>query len=108
MDRRNKYNYSKSSNQEEQPQPLKKVAVLKYDDGDVAPILVAKGQGTIAEKILEEGEKHDIPVYKDKKLVTLLNELEIGEQIPEALYNVVAEVLLFVSDIDELYKKHKM
>lgn len=85
----------------------KRVAAISYDEGMVAPVVIAKGQGRVADNILEEAKKHDIPVYKDKKLATLLTELEIGEQIPEALYDVVAQILVFVSDIDERYGKVK-
>ncbi len=85
----------------------KKVAAISYQGDMAAPKVIASGSGHVADNILEEAAKHDIPVYKDKKLATLLTELEVGEQIPEALYNVVAEILVFVSDLDELYQKAK-
>lgn len=87
-----------------QNQP-KKAAALSYKEGMNAPKVIAAGKGYVAENILEEGKRHDVPVYKDNKLATLLTELEVGEQIPEALYDVVAQVLVFVSDMDELYGK---
>lgn len=83
----------------------KKAAAISYDPSKGAPVIVAEGRGYIAEKILEEAEKNNIPVYKDSKLATLLTELEAGTQIPEALYDVMAQVLIFVSDMDELYEK---
>ena len=86
---------------------LKKATALSYVDGMEAPTIVASGKGYVAENIIEEAKKHDVPVYKDDKLATLLTELEIGEQIPEALYDVVAQILVFVSDVDELYRKTK-
>lgn len=85
----------------------KKVAALSYKEGMKAPTVIAKGSGFVAENILKEGRKQDIPVYKDETLAKLLNEIEVGEYIPEALYEVVAQVLVFVSDMDELYEKVK-
>ena len=83
----------------------KKAVALAYQKGMKAPEIIASGKGHVAENMLEEAKKHEIPVYKDDKLATILTELEIGEQIPEALYDAVAQVLVFVSDLDELYQR---
>jgi flagellar biosynthesis protein len=81
-------------------------AALGYDNNsDSAPKLLAKGRGHIADKIIEVAEEHDTPVYKDERLSRQLQHLEIGETIPEDLYNVVAEVLVFISKMDARYKK---
>jgi flagellar biosynthesis protein len=81
-------------------------AALGYDnDKDSAPKLLAKGQGYIADKIIEVAEENETPVYKDERLSRQLQHLEIGETIPEDLYNVVAEVLVFISKMDARYKK---
>lgn len=85
----------------------KKVAVLSYKEHMGAPEVVAKGKGHVAENILEEATKHQIPVYEDPKLATLLTELEIGQQIPGELYDIVAQILVFVGDVDTLYAKTK-
>lgn len=84
---------------------MKKAAAVTYQKGMQAPVVTAKGQGYVAENIIEEAMKSHKPVYEDKELVTLLTELEVGEQIPEALYELVAEVLVFVTETDELYQK---
>ena len=55
-----------------------------------------------ADKIIEESKKNDIPQYEDEKLATSLSKLEIGENIPPELYEVVAQVLLFVDKMDRL------
>ncbi len=80
----------------------KKVATaLKYNPSeDAAPHVVAKGRGVIAEKIAEKAEESDIAIYKDEKLARQLYNLSIGEEIPPELYNVIAEVLMFISDLD--------
>ena len=85
-----------------------KAAVLKYDPKDVAPKVVAKGAGYVAEKILEKGKAEQIPVYRDPKLADELTKMDLGESIPPELYEVVAQVLLFISDLDkqEAYRNH--
>lgn len=83
----------------------KKAVALTYTGDMPAPQVIAAGKGYVADNLLAEAEKYDIPVYKDDKLATLLTELEVGAYIPEALYEVVAEILVFVSDLDELYGK---
>ena len=84
----------------------KKTAVaLKYDAGDVAPKIVATGTGKLAEKIIEKGKEADGPFYRDDKLAETLSHLEIGDSIPPELYNVVAEILVFVSDMENIRSK---
>ncbi len=75
-----------------------KVVAIKYEPGDVAPKVIAKGQGHLADKILEKGQH--IPVYKDEKLVTELDKVEMGNTIPPELYEAVAQVLVFISNLD--------
>lgn len=86
---------------------IKKAVALSYKEDMVAPTIVASGSGKVAENILTEAKKNQIPVYEDKKLATILTELEIGEAIPQELYEIVAKILLFVGDMDELYAKTK-
>ena len=84
----------------------KRVAAVRYNPQEYkAPIVIAEGKGYVAEKLLDEAHKHNIPVYKDEKLATLLTEIGIGAQIPEELYDIMAQILVFVSDMDELYSK---
>lgn len=80
----------------------KDVAVaLRYDpDKDNAPKVVAKGENKLAESIVEKGKEHKIPIYQDKKLSRQLNKLELDETIPSQLYEAVAQVLVFISEID--------
>lgn len=81
----------------------KTAVALKYDveSGD-APYVIAAGKGAVAERILKEASKLDIPQYEDEKLAKSLSKLEIGENIPPELYEVVAQVLLFVDKMDKL------
>ncbi len=72
-------------------QYMKKGAALTYN-GEI-PVITATARGILVRKLLEIAEKHDIPVYKDKDLVEVLEKLPRGEEIPPELYRGVAEVL---------------
>ncbi|MBB5021703.1 EscU/YscU/HrcU family type III secretion system export apparatus switch protein [Desulfurispira natronophila] len=74
----------------------KKAVALKYKDRDRAPVVTAKGQAKIAEAIIEKANEHDIAIYEDPDLVVALSTLEIDQEIPEELYQAVAEVLAFL------------
>ncbi|MFJ9989668.1 EscU/YscU/HrcU family type III secretion system export apparatus switch protein [Pseudomonas putida] len=67
---------------------------LSYD-GDQAPTLSAKGEDELAEAILALAREHEVPIYENAELVRLLARLELGEQIPEALYLTIAEIIAF-------------
>jgi flagellar biosynthesis protein len=75
----------------------KKAVALKYEpERSAAPTVVAKGQGVIAEQILRRAQEHGIPVQEDTSLVEVLSKLDLEQQIPPELYQLVAEVLSFV------------
>ncbi|MGL4738556.1 MAG: EscU/YscU/HrcU family type III secretion system export apparatus switch protein [Cellulosilyticaceae bacterium] len=84
---------------------MRRAVALSYTQDMSAPEIVAKGKGYIAENIIKEALEKEVPVYEDAKLATLLTELQIGEQIPSELYDIVAQILVFVGDLDELYAK---
>ena len=52
-----------------------------------------------------KGKEGNVPLYKDNKLANTLSKLEIGDTIPPELYDVVAEILVFVDDMDRLRSK---
>ena len=88
--------------------PKKKTAIaLEYDPKDAAPNVIASGSGAIADKIIEKAKENKVPVHKDDKLANTLSRLQIGEMIPPELYEVVAEVLLFVDAMDKIREKMK-
>lgn len=86
----------------EQKKKIKEAAALKYSPDDAAPKIVAIGKGEIAEKILETAKENDVPIYENPELAQTLALLSIGDEIPEELYEIVAEILVFVSDLDRL------
>lgn len=83
----------------------KQAIALSYNPGDEAPQIVASGTGIIAEKIIEKAKESDVPLYKDTALADTLSKLEIGEMIPPELYSVVAEILVFVDNLDKIKGK---
>ena len=80
-----------------------KTAVALKDDPaqNVAPKMVAKGRGHVAENIMAAAQKNAIPVYQNKSLVNMLMALELDREIPAELYTTVAEVLAYVYRIDK-------
>ena len=83
----------------------KTAVALAFEPGDVAPKILATGKGTVAEKIIEKAKESDVPFYKDNKLADTLSKLDIGDAIPPELYEVVAEILLFVDGMDKVKAK---
>jgi type III secretion protein U len=76
--------------------PTHLACALRYDqtgDEDVAPTLLAKGQGALAARMIEAARLHGVPIIRDVPVARALYELEAGIEIPEALYEAVAEIL---------------
>ena len=83
-----------------------KAVALKYDyEKNLAPKVVAKGRGHVAENILEAARKGKVPVYQNKSLVNMLMALERDKEIPAELYTTVAEILAYVYRIDQRRKE---
>jgi flagellar biosynthesis protein FlhB len=75
---------------------------LQYDrQGEEAPVVVARGERLLAERIKEVAREAGIPIYRDVNLARALGELEEGDEIPEALYEAVAEILRVVYGLPE-------
>jgi flagellar biosynthesis protein len=77
----------------------RRAVALAYQDGDDAPRVVAKGYGAIAERIIEEASRQGIYVHGAPELVGLLMDLNLDEQIPPSLYQVIAELLVWVRQL---------
>ena len=72
------------------------IAIALNYDGKSAPRVTAKGEGLIAEQIIELAKEHDIPMHTDVAMVKILSKLSLGDEIPRELYLAVAEVIAFV------------
>ena len=80
----------------------KTAVAIAYEPGERAPKILATGKGYLADKIIEKAKEEDVPLYQDNQLANTLSRLEIGDMIPPELYEVVAEILVFVDDMDKL------
>ena len=89
----------------EEKQKVKQDIALSYDPEDNAPRVIASGKGVLAERIIEKAQEAAVPVHRDDKLADTLSRLEIGEMIPPELYEVVAEILVFVDAMDKIKAK---
>lgn len=90
---------------EEKDEKDKTAVALSYEPGDVAPKILATGKGHVAERIIEAAKENDVPFYQDHKLAETLSKLEIGDAIPPELYEVVAEILVFVDGLEKVKAK---
>ena len=72
------------------------VAIKYRKESDHAPRVVAKGVRKKAEKIKDIARKAGVPIMRNVPLAHALNRLELGQEIPEELYDAVAEVLNYV------------
>jgi flagellar biosynthetic protein FlhB len=81
--------------------PTRLAIALRYDAlAMAAPTVLAKGAGVIAQKIREIAEEHGIPLVEDKPLAqALYKSVDLGEAIPENLFQTVAEVLAYVYNV---------
>ena len=71
------------------------MAVALLYDGQNAPRVTAKGRGELADRMLQLAEQHGIPLQGDPELAVILAQIPVGNEIPEALYRAIAEVISF-------------
>lgn len=73
---------------------------LSYD-GEKAPTLAAKGDNDLAQAIIELALQAKVPIYENAELTQWLSKLELGDEIPQALYLTIAEILAFVYKLED-------
>ena len=71
------------------------IAIALQYDGERAPRVTARGHGELAARIVEIARENDIPLQENPVLIQALAEIELGEEIPPALYLAVAEIIAF-------------
>lgn len=74
---------------------ISRAVALEYTHPGV-PKVIAKGDGNIARKIVEEAEKHGIMIEQNPALAEALSHVALDEEIPEELYKAVAQVISYV------------
>ena len=77
-------------------EPKKAVALQYEKQTDLAPRVVAKGAGAVADAIIRMAEAANVSVYENQELADALMQMEVDHVIPKELYAAVAEVLSFV------------
>lgn len=83
------------------PSPPQNAVALAYQTGDLAPKVVAKGHGLVAEQIIARAREHGVFVHESKELVALLMQVDLDDRIPPALYRAVAELLAWLYRIEQ-------
>ncbi|MEW8958208.1 hypothetical protein MHOCP_02310 [Moorella humiferrea] len=87
---------------------VRKAVALRYNsEQDKAPRVVASGRGAIADKIITTAREAGVPVHQDAYLAEILARINIGSEIPVELYQLVAEILVFIYSLDLGAKKLK-
>jgi flagellar biosynthesis protein len=78
-----------------------RATALGYEPGDRAPKVLATGAGLLAARIVESARDAGIPVRSDPALVEALAALDVGHEVPQALWIAVAETLAWAYRLDE-------
>lgn len=79
----------------------RQAVALAYQEHERAPRVVAKGYGELAERIMAEAQRQGIYVHDAPELVALLMQLDLDAEIPANLYQVIAELLVWVFELSE-------
>ena len=85
----------------DKPKLHQNAVALAYQTGDLAPKVVAKGRGLVAEQIIERAKEHGVFVHESKELVALLMQVDLDDRIPPALYRAVAELLAWLYRLEQ-------
>ncbi len=82
------------------------VAALKYNkDKQNAPCVVAAGTGYVAQKILQVAIENGVAIYHDDSAATMLAKLELGQEIPPELYQIVVNIYISLLELAEAKKR---
>lgn len=93
------------SDADSSPQKERALALaLAYAPGDMAPRVVAKGRGLIADEIIRRAREAGIFVHESPELVTLLMQSDLDDHIPPQLYIAVAELLAWIYRLEQAEK----
>lgn len=76
----------------------KKAVALKYD-GKSAPKVTATATGELAEAIIEQAIASEVPLFENSQLAEMLTQIELGDEIPELLYECIAQIISFAFKI---------
>lgn len=83
-----------------------KSAIALHYDGQGAPKIVAKGHGELAQEIIALAREHGVLIHEDEQLTRLLQQMELGDQIPAELYLLIAELIAFSYVLQGKFPQH--
>ena len=95
QDNQNQSNSKESCSISESLLQASEAVALSYD-GITAPTVSARGEDELAQAIIQLAIQHQVPVYENASLTRWLSQLDVGDEIPQQLYQVIAEILAFV------------
>lgn len=91
-----------TSNDQNDPDKPLKVTALRYDpEKNNSPVIVAAGTGFVAQNILNVAEENGIPIYHDDSAATLLSKLQMGQEIPPELFQIVVNIYVSLLNLAE-------
>ena len=80
----------------------KKAVALKYQQGvDYAPKVIAKGDGKLAQRLIEKAKEFDVPIFQNEALAQSLLREEVGSSIPPRLYHAIVEIFAWLHHCEE-------
>lgn len=74
-------------------------AVALFYDGEHTPTITAMGEGELGDTIIELAKEHGVTLCNNGPLVELLMQLELGDEVPEALYIAIAHIIAFAYEL---------
>lgn len=83
-----------------EPPPRRRAIALHYEHGERAPRVSATGSGLVADRIIAAARAAGVPVREDPALAEALAAIDLGRDVPEALWKAVAEVLAWAYRLD--------
>lgn len=81
--------------------PHRVAAALSYRPGMVAPVVVARGRGLVADEIVRRAREHGVAVQVSGHLAALLSQVELDHAIPPQLFQAVAELLAWLYRLED-------
>ena len=85
---------------------ITRAAAISYDPSEQdVPVLAAFGEGYLAQKIVATARESGVPVLPDPSLSSMLSKISVGDEISPELYEAIAKVLAFVSEVDSSYRE---
>jgi flagellar biosynthesis protein len=82
------------------PPPRRRATALRYEEGQHAPTVTATGAGLVADRIIAAAREAGVPVRHDPALAEALATLDLGDDVPPALWTAVAETLAWAYLLD--------